>query len=142
LRRAQTNQKFGEEGQVSMAEILRTVGIIGFDPSSEPTIREMSDGSLEVWFEFMPPSDVERQGPHGLGQFAELDREMSAAAVTPVVWEDREFFRIESASPGALERLQAFLEAYRSTRPGLAIKSRPTQVDFIVDSDGRTRRCT
>lgn len=125
-----------------MAEILRTVGVSGFDPESEPTIQEMSDGSLEVWFEFMPPSDVERQGPSGLGEFAELDQEMAAAAGAPVVWEDREFFRIEGAQAGTIERVKAFLEAYRSSRPNLAIKRRPTKVDFIVDSGGGVRAAT
>jgi hypothetical protein len=124
-----------------MAEVLRTVGVSGFDPESEPAIQEMSDGSLEVWFEFMPPSDVERQGPSGLGEFAELDQEMAAAAGVPVVWEDREFFRIEDAPPGTLERVQAFLEAYRSSRPSLAIKTRPRKVDFVVDSNGGIRPC-
>jgi hypothetical protein len=125
-----------------MADVLRTIGITGFDPNSEPSIHEMSDGSLEVCFEFMPPSDVERQGPSGLGEFAGFDREMGAAAGVPVTWEDREFFRIEGAPPGALERVQAFLETYRSTRPGVGIKNRPTNVDFIGDSEGRIRRCT
>jgi hypothetical protein len=125
-----------------MAEILRTVEVSGFDPESQPSIQEMSDGSLEVWFEFMPPSDVERIGPSGLGEFAELDQEMTAATGVPVVWEDREFFRIEDAPPGTLERVQAFLEAYRASRPSLAIKSRPTKVDFVVDSKGEIRPCT
>jgi hypothetical protein len=123
-----------------MAEVLRTIPITGFDPNNEPCIQEMNDGSLEVWFEFMPPSDIERQGPSGLGEFAEFDQEMAAAAGVPVVWEDREFFRIESAPPGVLARVQAFLETYRSSRAGLGIKKRPTKVDFIVDSDGRTSR--
>ena len=96
-----------------MAEVVRTVRVGGFDPESQPSIREMSDGSVEVWFEFMPPSDVERQDTAGLGEFAAFDREMAAAVGVPVVWEDREFFLIESAPPGTLERVQAFLEGYR-----------------------------
>jgi hypothetical protein len=96
-----------------MAKVLRAVSVTGFDPDSEPTVQEMDDGSLEVWFEFMPPSDVERTGPSYLGEFDRFDQEMAAAAGVPVVWEDREFFRIEAAPPGTLERVQAFLEGYR-----------------------------
>jgi hypothetical protein len=50
-----------------MAEVLRTVQLVGFDPGGEPCIRLMSDGSLEVWFEFMPPSDVELRGASWIG---------------------------------------------------------------------------
>src|SRR5436190_18745977 len=120
-----------------MADVLRTLNFAGFDPESEPTVQEMSDGSIEVWFECMPPSDVERAGPYGLGAFADMDQDMAAALGIPVVWEDRELFRIESAPPGTLERVHAFLETYRSSRPGLAIKKKPIKVSFIVDADGR-----
>ena len=96
-----------------MAEVLRTVPVHGFDPGGEPSIRVMSDGSLEVCFEFMPPSDMERGGPSYLGEFVAFDKEMAAAAGVPVVWEDREFFRIEDVPPGTLERVQAFVEGYR-----------------------------
>jgi uncharacterized membrane protein len=96
-----------------MAEVVRTVRLRGFDPGGEPSIRLLSDGSLEVDFEFMPPSDVERRGPSGLGEFVAFDQEMAAAAGVPVVWEDREFFRIAKAPPGTLERVQAFIEEYR-----------------------------
>lgn len=96
-----------------MAQVLRTVQLAGFDVGGEPSIRVMSDESLEVWFQFMPPSDVE-DDRDGLGGFATFDQEMSAAAGVPVVWEDREFFRIESAPPGTLERVQTFIEGYRN----------------------------
>jgi hypothetical protein len=109
-----------------MAEVLRMVRLTGFDPGGEPSIREMSDGSLEVSFEFMPPSDAERAGHPGLGEFAAFDREMAAAAGVPVVWEDREFFRIEHAPPGTLERVQAFVEGYRRrAEPDVAPDRRP-----------------
>jgi hypothetical protein len=97
-----------------MAEVLRTVPLHGFDPGGEPNIRVMSDGSLEVWFEFMPPSDMERGGPSYLGEFEAFDQEMAAAVGVPVVWEDREFFRIEDAPPSTLERVKGFIEGYRS----------------------------
>lgn len=96
-----------------MAEVLRTVQLTGFDPGGEPSIRVMSDGSLEVCFEFMPPSDVEQSGRSGLGDYATFDQELGAAVGARVVWEDREFFRIEDSLPVTLERAQAFIEGYR-----------------------------
>ena len=124
-----------------MAEVLRTVGVTGFDPDSEPSIQEMSDGSLEISFEFMPPSDVERQGPAGLGEFANLDQEIAAAAGVPVVWEDREFFRIESIRPAPWNVCKRSLTRARILpRPNLDIKKRPT--DVIVDSNGGWQACS
>jgi hypothetical protein len=38
---------------------------------------------------------------------------MAAAAGVPVIWEDRELFRIEDAPPGTLERVQTFVEGFR-----------------------------
>lgn len=96
-----------------MAEVLRTVQLRGFDTGGEPSIRVMSDGSLEIWFQFMPPSDALAQDPSEMGEFEAFDQEMAAAVGVPVVWEDREFFRIDDAPPGTLERVQSFIEGYR-----------------------------
>jgi hypothetical protein len=96
-----------------MAEIIRTITVAGFDPASEPSIHVMSDGSLEVWFEFMPPSDVPDEERDDLGRFAQFDQEMAQATGVPVVWEDREFFRIGAPASDTLERVQAFIAGYR-----------------------------
>jgi hypothetical protein len=97
-----------------MAEVIQTIRLRGFDPGGEPSIRVMSDGSLEVSFEFMPPSDVPHEGDAGLGQFARFDQEMAAAIGATVVWEDREFFSIENATADTLDRLRVFIEGYRT----------------------------
>ena len=96
-----------------MAEVVRTIQLSGFDLVGEPAIRVMSDGSLEVWFEFMPPSDSPDDDCENLGQFATFDQEMAKAAGVPVVWEDRELFLIMNAPPGTLKRVQKFIEGYR-----------------------------
>ena len=94
-----------------MADVVKTIALKGFDPDGEPSIRVMSDGSLEIRFEFMPPSDVE--DAQGLGPFAAFNRELSEAAGVPVLWEDRELFFVKQAPPGTLERIQTFIEGYR-----------------------------
>jgi hypothetical protein len=97
-----------------MAEVIQTIKLRGFDPEGEPSIRVMSDGNLEVWFEFMPPSDVEHEGHPGLGRFAQFDQEMAAAVGVPVVWEDRELFLVAEPAADTLDRLRAFIEEYRT----------------------------
>lgn len=97
-----------------MAEVFRTIPLSGFDSGGEPSIRVMSDDSLEVSFAFMPPSDAERGGPFGLGEFAEFDQEMAAAIGVSVIWEDREFFLIEQPTADTLDRLRRFIEGYRA----------------------------
>jgi hypothetical protein len=96
-----------------MAEVVREVLLQGFDPGAEPYIRVMSDGSVEVWFEFMPPSDVPDEERVELGRFASFDQEMERAIGVPVVWEDREFFRIDKPALDTVDRLRAFIEGYR-----------------------------
>src|SRR5438094_764570 len=97
-----------------MAEVIQTIAVTGFDPASEPSIRVMSDGCLEVWFEFMPPFDVPDEERDDLGRFANFDQEMAQVAGVPVVWEDREFFRIGQPAHDTLERVQAFIAGYRN----------------------------
>lgn len=99
-----------------MADVVRTVPLSGFDPGGEPSVRVVSDGSLEVWFEFMPPSDEPDERDAGLGRYARFDQEMAAAIGVAVIWEDREVFRIEEPAADTLDRLRQFLAGYR-TRP-------------------------
>ena len=94
-----------------MADVIRTVTLRGFDPEVEPVIRVIADGSLELRFEFMPPSDA-LDGDE-LGGFADLDEQLDAAVGVPGMWEDREVFLIPALGPGTLETLRAFVEGYR-----------------------------
>lgn len=51
-----------------MDEVIRTIPLSGFDPAGEPEIRVMSDGSLLVVFNFMPPSFVPDEQRDDLGR--------------------------------------------------------------------------
>ena len=102
-----------------MGEPVRTVPVSGFDPEGEPVIEELSDGSLRVMFEFMPPSYAEDETE--LGPFETFDEQMQQAIGVPVQWEDRELFLIRNPKPDTLERLQKFLQNYpreRAAFPG------------------------
>ncbi len=92
--------------------IVNVIPLSGFDAEGEPEIHAMSDGSLYVVFNFMPPSDAPEEDD--LGQFANFDREMGEAGGVPVVWEDREVFVIRSPTPETVERVKRFVETYRA----------------------------
>src|SRR5512142_2536357 len=95
------------------AALVETIPVSGFDPAGEPEIRRFSDGSLQVVFDFMPPSFVEDEsGWVDLGRYRKLDEEMARATGTDVVWDDREFFSIEHPREDTVERLRQFLAAY------------------------------
>ena len=92
-----------------MDETVPSVSLSGFDPEGEPEIRVMSDGRLLVVFNLMPPSWAE-DNPES---FDDFDQQLEEAAGVPVVWEDRELFRIERPVSDTLERIRRFLEGYR-----------------------------
>lgn len=93
-----------------MATIVQTIPVAGFDPDGEPEIRVMSDGTLHVVFNFMPPSFAEDDET----PFDDFDRQLEQAAGSPVHWEDREFFLIRQPAADTAERVRDFLEAYRA----------------------------
>jgi hypothetical protein len=93
-------------------DVVRTVELSGFDSQGDPEIRVLADGTLYVVFNFMPPSDFEDRDE--MGGYRDFDAQMSAAVGVPVTWEDREFFRIESPRADTIDRLVAFISAYRS----------------------------
>src|SRR5437762_1292764 len=92
-----------------MNDPVQVIPLAGFDPEGEPEIRVMPDGSWYVVFNFMPPSWAE-DAPRPFGDF---DRQLAQAVGLPVVWEDREFFRIERPGKDTVERIRRFLETYR-----------------------------
>ncbi len=91
-----------------MDESVEIVTVTGFDPEGEPQVRILSDGSLRVVFEFMPPSWAE-DAPN---RFNDFDRQLADAVEVPVVWEDREVFLIVQPAPDTVERIRRFLESY------------------------------
>jgi hypothetical protein len=93
-------------------DVARTIKLSGFDSRGDPEIRVLTDGTLYVVFNFMPPSDFEDRDD--LGPYRDFDAQMSAAVGVPVTWEDREFFHVDSPQADTIDRLMAFISTYRS----------------------------
>ena len=91
-----------------MEEATEIITLEGFDPEGEPEIRIMENGSLELVFNFMPPTWAE-DNP---AAFDDFDVQLSEALDLEVLWEDREFFWIEEPAEDTVERIRRFLAAY------------------------------
>jgi hypothetical protein len=96
-----------------MSAPVRVIPLSGFGAAGEPEIRIMSDGSLRVVFNFMPPSDVEDDGEDGMGGFGDFDKRMALAVGVAVKWDDREVFVIERPAADTVERVRHFIEGHR-----------------------------
>ena len=83
----------------------------GFDPDGDPEIRRTATGRLWLVFNFMPPSWVAESDMDPCDDF---DRQLEAAIGVPVVWEDREFFRIDTPQPDTIDRIKQFLADFRA----------------------------
>lgn len=94
-----------------MAEIVRTIPLSGFDPEGEPVIRIMSDGTIALIFEFLPPS-LAYEETHDPFDEETLERELEEAAGVAIIWEDRERFLITEPKEDTIERIRAFVEGY------------------------------
>jgi len=99
-------------------KITREIHLSGFDPEGEPVIRTMTDGTLYVVFNFMPPSWVDESEYADLGPFAEFDKEMERAIGVPVFWEDREFFLVRNPKSDTVDQITRFVEGYRKKAGG------------------------
>jgi hypothetical protein len=91
-----------------MDEAIKTITLEGFDPEGEPEIRIMDNGSLELVFNFMPPTWAE-ENPEA---FDDFDVQLSEALDLEVLWEDRELFLIEEPAEDTVERIRQFLADY------------------------------
>jgi hypothetical protein len=93
-----------------MTEIVQTIPLSGFDPEGgEPEMRVMDDGTLYVVFNLMPPLWAE-DNPD---DFSDFDKQMESAVGVPIIWEDREFFRIDHPKSDTIERVRRFLDGYQ-----------------------------
>lgn len=101
---------------MSQATVVKTTAISGFDPDGEPEIREMSDGTLMVLFNFMPPSYAEDDE----SKYADFEKQIEEAIGVPVFREDRERFLIRDPQSDTAEKLKAFLEGYRKATDACA----------------------
>jgi len=91
--------------------------LTGFDPSGEPMVRWAATGRLWLCVEFFPPlwvPEEERAGPVSLGAWADFDQRLARAIGVPVVWEDREWFRIDHPREDTVSAIQRFLLAERA----------------------------
>ncbi len=97
------------------AEVIRTSTINGFDDDGDPEIREMSDGSIKVVFNYMPPSWVpeDQYTATDLGPFRDFDMRMEKAIGVQVLWDDREFFVIRQPKADTIEKIKQFLASVR-----------------------------
>jgi hypothetical protein len=94
-----------------MAELVNTIELSGFDSGGEPEIRMMSDGSAELWFNFMPPSFVDDEEDEEA--YDDFDQQLQAAIGVTVVWEDREVFIIAKPAADTIARLTSFIQNYK-----------------------------
>ena len=91
--------------------------LAGFDPSGEPMVRRTATGRLWLCVQFVPPlwvPDKERTGPNSLGGWADFDKRLAQAIGVPVVWEDREWFRIDHPREDTVQAIHQFLVAERA----------------------------
>lgn len=84
--------------------------IAGFDPDGEPVIRWMSDGSIQIHFEAMPPFFAEEDGVEA--DFDDFRVKIEAAAGCPVVQDDRELFILRSPNTDTAAKIKLWLETY------------------------------
>src|SRR4030095_4808204 len=74
-------------------DVRATITLRGFDPSAEPVLREMRDGSLLLIFAFMPPLVSENDPTMGTRfDFDKFGTEIEKGAGVPVIWDDKEVF--------------------------------------------------
>ena len=75
----------------------------------------MNDGSIEVVFNFMPPSWVpeDQYTATDLGPFRDFDKRMEKALGVQVVWDDRERFVIRRPKEDTVEKVKQFLASVR-----------------------------
>jgi len=96
--------------------IVREIAVAGFDTDGEPVIREMTDGSLWIHFDAMPPYFAD-DDPDSFDLEA-FRFQMQAAAGAPVAHDDREVFIIANPTRETADSLKLWLESYRKENGG------------------------
>ena len=88
------------------------ISIVGFDPAGEPIIREMSDGSVWIQFEAIPPYFSEEAGvAFDLDTFRS---DLQAAAGAPIVQDDRELFYVPDPNRDTISSIKNWLESFKN----------------------------
>lgn len=116
-----------------MSTKIKTITIVGFDPLGEPRIRVKSNGTLQLTFEFMPPSFVSaRDETQQFDCFDLFDKRLEYAIGAPVLWDDREVFIIQSNAPIVLERLVQYLQTFHAPHKQRWIKIHNTPLGDLA----------
>lgn len=96
--------------------MISEITVSGFDPDGEPVIRSMSDGSLEIHFEAMPPFFADDAGIEA--QFDDFRAKIETAAGCAVLQDDRELFIIKSPNAETAQTIKQWLETYPKINGG------------------------
>lgn len=96
-----------------MEEAVETIKLSEFDPDGEPSIRRTAEGRLWLCIEFMPPSWAPEEERLELGRWQYFAKDMERAIGVRVVWEDREWFRIDRPERDTVYLIQRFLREIR-----------------------------
>ena len=97
----------------SSQNIIKTVDIIGFDISGEPSINVYDTGVISIQFSFMPPLNG-KDDPSDLAVFEYFEKELERKINTHVIRDDREQFYIPNPKDDTLDRLIKYLQEFWS----------------------------
>ncbi|WP_417382169.1 hypothetical protein [Gimesia sp.] len=98
------------------ASVVKETLVWGFDTDAEPVIREMSDGSVWIHFESIPPffaDDLDT--PFDTDRFL---ADLSDVAGAAVVQDDREVFVVVQPTDQTTDSVKMFLESYPKKNDG------------------------
>lgn len=92
-------------------EIIKNEKIRNFDKDGEPELTLMSNGQLNIHFNFMPPLNGNDE-QSALPIFDTFDKELSGIVGKEVIWEDRELFIVQNSSVRDFNKIKKYLEKF------------------------------
>ncbi|OJJ14373.1 hypothetical protein BKI52_43635 [marine bacterium AO1-C] len=109
-----------------------SIDLKGFDKHGEPTIRMMNDGVLYLVIQFVPPTWMTSQ--REINEFYDyFNYELHiATGLTDILWEDKEFFRIENPNSDTVSRLRHFIENYKKNRTDFEILINTKKIEKTI----------
>jgi hypothetical protein len=120
-------------------EAVETIKLSGFDPGGEPEVRRTAEGRLWLCIQLMPPSWAPEEERLELGRWQYFAKDMEHAICTRVVWEDREWFRIDRPERDTVYLIQRFLRDIRE-RYDTSGKQVGTEPASLKPKKGRGRK--
>lgn len=108
----------------------QSIKLKGFDKYGEPEIRILPDGVLYLVIELVPPcwtmSAYEEE--EFFDKFYYKLCTATGLSEKEILWEDREFFRIENPKTDTIEKIRDFIENYQKTRTDYEIHIENTKI--------------